>query len=387
MKWIIITFLLWRTLLFLPLLVGETFLPFNQSMDYTRIWKFTPPYSPVDSVFLYPWANFDGVHYLAIAGEGYSENGRFFPLYPLLINSISLVFGGGSEYGPVHFFVGFFLTNLFFLLSLFVLSKLLNIDYKFKISKQTIILLLLFPTTFFFVSLYTESLFLLLSLLTFYFARKKKWYLAAITGILLSATRLVGVFILPALLLEFYIQHKELFRNKEYTKAIKKGLILFLVPLGLIAFMVFSYFRYGDALNFIHTQGELFNGRVVNSLVTPFQTLYRYFKILISIPYTQYIWWTALFELITTIFAGLMLAVAWKKRVRISYVLFAACCLLLPVLSGTLSGMPRYTLILFPIYMSLALINNSKWRWLYIVVTVPLLILCTLLFSKGYFIA
>src|SRR3989304_9578488 len=43
--------------------------------------------------FLTALANFDGAHYLLIAKNGYSQYQQaFFPLYPLLIRSLSFIF-------------------------------------------------------------------------------------------------------------------------------------------------------------------------------------------------------------------------------------------------------------------------------------------------------
>lgn len=386
-KWIIIVFLLWRVFLILPLLIGEATIPYREQDGYTRIWKFIKPYPPVNSVLLYPWANFDGVHYLAIAGEGYSANGRFFPLYPISIWLLTAVFGGAAVYSAFPFFSGLILSNLFFLLALIALSKLIILDYSKEIAKKTILFLLLFPTSFFFVSLYSESLFLLLALLSFYIARKGRWWVAGIVGLLLSTSRLVGILILPSLLLELCLQSKDLFHKKDYKQLMLKALPLLLIPLGLFSFMVYSNIKWQDPINFIHAQGTLANGRSVETFVFPLQTLFRYFKIFIDFNLQQFEWWVALLEVVCTLLAGFLIFIGYKQKIRASYLLFAFLCFIIPIISGTLSGMPRYVLILFPIFFSLALLKNKKFLYLYAAISIPLLFLLTLLFSKGYFIA
>ncbi len=225
-KFILISFLIWRTALFLPLFVSELFIKYRTGYDYTNIWKFIEPYQPVSHFLLYPWANFDGVHYLLIAGQGYTNNFGFLPLFPLLI-----------RLAGAQFFSGFILSNLLFLASLFVFYKLLIFDYSNKEIRLVIISLLLFPTSFFFASIYSESLFFLLLVLSFYFARKKQWLAASICGMFLSITRIVGIFILPALIYEFIKQEKRLS---------SKLIPILLIPVGIISYGLYKglgYFR------------------------------------------------------------------------------------------------------------------------------------------------
>ena len=51
-KSIFLLFLIWRLLLFIPLLAGYQFLSYRPDADYTNIWKFIEPYSPVDHFLL-----------------------------------------------------------------------------------------------------------------------------------------------------------------------------------------------------------------------------------------------------------------------------------------------------------------------------------------------
>src|SRR5512133_3293161 len=47
--------------------------------------------------FLNPWANWDGVWYIKIAKSGYADadgSTAFFPLYPVLLRYVGVVFGG-----------------------------------------------------------------------------------------------------------------------------------------------------------------------------------------------------------------------------------------------------------------------------------------------------
>jgi Gpi18-like mannosyltransferase len=378
---IILIFLIWRILLFIPLNVADRYIPYRAGYEYTNIWYFTPSYSPVDNPALYPHANFDGVHYLSIAAKGYQDNERFFPLYPILISFTSKLFGSKTAYDTSEFFTALLLSNIFFLLSLIFLYKLLLLDFKEKVARSTLLYIILFPASFFFVSVYSESLFLLLIILSFYSARQKNWLLASIFGLLVGATRPLGIAIIPALIFEFYkgeAQDKKLF--------FRKILPLLLLPLGFIAYMIFNFFRNGNALHFLKGQTELGNSRSITALVFPLQTMYRYIKILLTVPHIQYEWWIALLEIISFIFALLLIYQVWKK-LRTSYFIFSLISFLIPTFSGTFSGLPRYILVLFPLFVALALVKNRFIKSVYLLLSILLLLILFIFFARGYYVA
>jgi len=371
-------FILWRSLLFVPLLLGALFLPYRKGYDFTNIWNYIKPYFPVLNPLLFPWANFDGVHYLSIAGQGYTNNGRFFPLYSLLIKMGTLIFGSPPAFGTIYFFTALFISNLSLFLSLIIFYKLLRLDYSEKISLYSLMFLLLFPTSFFLGSIYSESIFLLVCLLSLYFSRKEQWLLSGIFGLFASLTRIIGIVIFPILLIEFF---------KTKQKKLNHLISLFLAPLGLISYAIFNWIEWGDPLKFLKLQGELNNGRSTTAFIFPLQTIYRYIKMIFSVSPSQFEWWIVLLELCTFIFACSLIFIMWKKRIRFSYIIFTLLGLFIPVFSGTMSGLPRYILPLFPLFITLALINNKIFRICYITIGIILTFILLYFFSRGYYIA
>ena len=215
MRKIVYAFCIWRIFLFLPLVASQLFLRVRSGFDYTTPLHYINSYNPISQFLLYPWANFDGIYYLTIAGSGYTvDNAGFFPLFPFLINVTSSIFGNVKAFDPAQFLAALILVSILFLLSLILFHKLIRIDYNKEISFQSILFLLLFPVSFFLATIYSESLFFLLLVLSFYFARKDNWAFSAIFAMLLTATRLVGVAIIPALIFEFYIQNKTIVSKK-----------------------------------------------------------------------------------------------------------------------------------------------------------------------------
>lgn len=367
-------FLTWRILLFLPLILSEKLLLPRPGFDYTSPFHFLTTNNVASNFLLYPWGNFDGIYYLYIAKAGYTiDNSGFFPLYPLLIKIFSV---GESS---IQFYVALILSSVFFFLSLIMFYKLIKLDYENNTAISAILAILVFPTSFFFASIYSESFFLFLLVSSFYFARKKKWILSSLFGVLLTATRIVGIAILPALLFELYMQEK--------TFLSKKIIPILLTPLGLAAYSLFNFVNFGNAFQFITAQGTLLNNRSVDQIILFPQTVLRYLKILTTISPSIYEWWVALLELSSFSFAAVLLYTAWKKKVRASYILFALIAFAIPVSSGTFSALPRYILVLFPMFIVLALIKNKWIKLSYFVLAPILLFVLFMLFSKGYFTA
>ncbi len=376
MKKIIYLLVAWRVFLFIPLFVSQIFLKLREGFNYTTPLHYIGSHNPISHFLFYPWANFDGVYYLSIAGSGYTvDNAGFFPLFPILINFLSL---NSGVFTVQQFLVGMVLSSTLFLLSLIVFNKLLMLDYKRNISFHTILFLLLFPTSFFFVTIYSESLFFLLLIFSFYFARKENWFLSGIFAMLLTATRFVGIAIIPALLFEFFVQNK--------TFLSKKIISLLLAPIGILLYAWFNFSQWGNALHFIEAQGKVLNNRSVDEIILFPQAIFRYFKILTT-TFVNYEWWIALLELSSFIFVSSLFYVAWKKKVRASYLIFGVLAFLIPASTGTFSGLPRYVLVLFPIFIALALIKNKWIKIAYSTVGIILLFILFMLFSKGYYIS
>lgn len=389
MRFILPAFFIWRLLLFIPLFVGNVFLPYRAGYDFTNVLNKIPPESILNNFLVFPWANFDGVHYLSIAGYGYITEGQFFPLFPILIHIISSFFGSVMPFGLTSFFTALFISNLSFFIALLVFYKLVSLDFSRNIAKWSVIFLLFFPTSFYFASIYSESLFLLLSLLAFYFARKRQWVLVGIFGFLLTATRLVGIIILPVLLYEFFNQEKvkEVFKTGRWKAMLFKATPLFFMPLAFLGFAWFNWHKWGNAFYFIQNHGTLGNSRSVESIVLFPQTVIRYFKIFTALSPAQYEWWIALLEILVFVFVSIVLYLAWKKSLRFSYILYFLLAFLIPISSGTFSGLPRYVLVLFPVFITLALLKNRYAKIFYSLVGVSILLVLLVFFSRGYFVA
>src|SRR3990172_5719089 len=187
-KLIVKYFLVWRILLFAVAILVIYFLPqFGGRFPYAdRVLEITKLPS-----WIWGWGNFDGVHYLRIAQDGYRAeySQAFFPLFPILIRIFAFFLPKVPNLNtmlyvdPAYFYSGFILSNLFLVLSLVMFYKLLVIDFSKDVAKKSLILLLAFPVSFYFGAIYSESLFLLLAVGAMLCLRRERFIMA---GILIS---------------------------------------------------------------------------------------------------------------------------------------------------------------------------------------------------------
>lgn len=344
MKKLLLIALIVRLTLQLAAVLAINYLPFKPTYPHWDIALVNQ-----GPEWLWFWGGFDGVHYLNISEKGY-EYGltqAFFPLYPLLIRWLNIF--------DNRLITGLIISHLSLIGFLYYFVKLGRLDFTKETVNWAGILLLVYPASFFLFGVYTESLFLLLAAGCFYLVRRKHWGGAAALAGLASATRLVGIFLLPALLWEYYRVNKKprLMEVTKYGLVAASGLLLYLNYLGR---------RFGDWLIFIHSQPGFGAGRQVETLVLPYQVIARYAKMLLSVSPQNDIYPVLIFELAATLGLTALIIYAFVKKLRLSYLIFIIPALLLPTLTGTFASMPRYGLAAFPLFYLLGGLKNKPLK-------------------------
>jgi len=312
---------------------------------------------------LWSSANFDGEHYLGIAKRGYEtilgqSEYAFFPLFPLLVKLVTLT--GVSAYAGAH------LLNLVALLW-FALFLVKWVAKYIKNPLTLLWLVLLSPGAVYLFALYTEPLFLALAVTTFYFAEKKDWKKAILTTAFSTATRVSGVFLVLFLFLKMR-------KNKWQS--------LFGFT-GLFGYMAYLYNQTGDALAWYHAQ----SGWGKEKATWPWDTAYAYFRAVTLDFHPDLTHLVVVIEVALTVSMLYLLFKFWQSRLLDnSYKWYAFGSLALPLATGSLGSMPRFSLALFPLFLLIPSLPKLPRTIYYLLFTICFTI-GIVLFTRGYWYA
>jgi Mannosyltransferase (PIG-V) len=264
----------------------------------------------------------------------------FFPLYPLLLRSLSwltsdlIMLGAG-------------LSNIMFLLALIILHKLtLALGYSDDIASRTIFYLAIFPTSYFFSVPMTESMFLLLAVGTFYLALRNQWLGAGVVGALCSASRSNGILLLPALAVFYW--ERDGFRHWQ-----RRLLALLLIPVGLLAYMIFSWKMTGTPWAFMKAQASW--GRHLGFFLVP---LIQY----LAKPYEIAVPWNVLLLNFAAGVLSLWAGYSLIRRRAWSLATYQFLLIVMPLSTMTLLSLARYVSVFFPLFIALALATPANGK-------------------------
>jgi Gpi18-like mannosyltransferase len=291
----------------------------------------------------------DAVHYVTIAQDGYhrapfaigdhrAQEFAFFPLYPLLLWSLGHLTTDVILWGAA-------LSNLFFFLALILLYKLtLEFGYDDSVARRALFYLAAFPVSYFFSAPFTESLFVLLTVGSFLAAKREKWWLAGVIGLLASATKLTGVLLLPSLLVLSWQMYRSL--------QIKKILGLLLIPFGLFAYMFYSWWLSGDALAFKHAS-EAWGRKPEVFFIVP---VIRY---LLNTRNIAGSWNIHLLNSACVLLCVACIYILVKRR-EWAFALYTLMSIIPPLASGVMQSFERYTMGFFPVFIALGIVTTSE---------------------------
>ncbi len=376
----------------------------------------TGGFGPVGDVLAAPVARWDAAWYLTIAHYGYlpelgpftAARAAFFPLYPLLVWTVSLVGIAGA-------LAGVLVSIAALLAALYALHRLTTLELETgrlrpaiaratrtagdrEIARLALALTAFGPMAFFLSADYSESLYLALSIGVFLQARRGRWMWAGVLGGLAAATRSTGaLLLLPAATLYLYgprtdcdersrsacrgttqplrdagasaARLRQLLRPRHDLKG--DALWLALIPAGLLAFILWYWLAGGEPLEPFHAQalwGRRFAGPFVATWdagraafegvrqILSGQSTHLYFPLEGRSPFIE-----AGHNLMLFGFLALAVpaTVGVVRRLPGAYGLYVVAALALPlsypVATQPLMSIPRFLLVLFPLDMWLAI--------------------------------
>ena len=284
-------------------------------------------------------------------------NWAFFPLYPALVGGVRDLLGNL----PVMD-VATAISILASCIAAMVAWPLL--DRNIRSYTLYCAFLLCGPFSIYFTTFYTEVLFVLLTNCVLLALRRSNYLAAGAFAGLLSATRIVGVFMVLAIALQWLLEYRrgggtwrglipELWRRPEIVLA------ALLAPLGTFAYMAYLHGYMGDALAFQHVQRAW--GRVPGN---PF--LYLWIG-LTDWPKSGY--WPSTNEWLgLSAVAGLVVTAVLALQRKYAIALFCLVCLIVPLSAG-MASMLRFVVALSPVVLPVIGLLG-RWKLVFIVALV-----------------
>lgn len=329
------------------------------------------------TVLLAVWGRWDAVHYLDIATHGYQGfDMAFFPLYPFLIRIVGALAGN-------HLVAGLLISNAAFFFGLLFLYKLLEHEYDRPVARRAIFYVSVFPTAVFFSAVYSESLFFMLTVASFYYMRAHRWWLAGAIGFFAALTRVEGVLLTIPFAIEWITSSWPALRHggRERAMAFVNLAPVALIVCGLLVYMAYLWVLRADPLYFSHVQIH-WN----RHFAMPWVSVYNAFHKIAIATSGQTVATQALELAFTFLMIG-VLAFGFLS-LRPSYIAYMGLSVLAPMCTSSLMSMPRFALVLFPMFAILARWGERPWvNNVILAFSLPLLGLFTVLFADWYWVA
>jgi len=311
------------------------------------------------------WARWDSIFFLRIAEHGYETVARsvaaFFPLYPATVGVLGRVLLG-------HYVLAGVVVSLATGLGAFVLfHRIAEERLGAEGARRAVLYLAVFPMTLFLQAVYSESLYLLLCLAAFFFAERGRYLPAGIAAGLALLTRSSAVALLPALALLAW-------RSEDRRAALSR---LAVAPALFATYPLLLWAQRGDPWSFLHAQGiwarELSPAGPLGGIWDGLRAGWAGVRQLLSGSHTHSYWGAVsgtdpmrvaainLECLAALVLFAFLTVVAWR-RFGAPYGVFSAVSLALPLSFPSdrwpLLSLPRFGVVIFPLFLALATIGG-----------------------------
>ena len=185
---------------------------------------------------------------MKIAANGYAGNDgsvAFFPLYPLMVRWVGIVFDNNLVIAGILVSLACYFAAVYFL------YRLVAARYGGKVAYRTCLYLSIFPTAFYWQAVYSESMFLMLSAACILWSTEARWKLAGLAGLAAALTRSAGFLLIVPMALSYYEQRDWKLRRTDSSAA-----SLLMIPEGLMVWMAYLSLGFGKPLLFAQVQDQ-----------------------------------------------------------------------------------------------------------------------------------
>ena len=268
---------------------------------------------------------------------------------------------------------GIIASNLALIIGLAYLVALIRLDFDVLVARRTVLSVLVFPTSLFLSAVYPESLYLAMSVAAFYYARRRRWWLAGVFGAVATLARPHGILICAPLAFEYMAQ------RQFSTRAVKRDVLaLGLMPAAFVIWAAYLFVLSGVPLLVLQAGAPWHR-----QLTAPWQVLQTFF----SEPLVVHSYAHSPLDLLFASAFLVLTIVSWRL-LRPAYALYTTLLFVVMMSSGLLTSIMRYELVLFPAFVVLSVaMRNKRFRNIYVTASLGLGIVFMEAFARGLWVA
>ncbi len=316
------------------------------------------------------WVRWDSMWYEHIVNDqprfipADHSSANFFPLYSFAAWLAGLPLRLLLDHEHAFYVGGLIVSSASFLLGLKAVFRLAARLAGAEVAVRTVWLMAVFPFSFFLTAVYADAFYFCLSVWSLACAYEGRWKTACVLAVMASMTRIPGLALYPAIVLEYLRQHD--FKITALTKQLPALAILAAGPLLIGAYFAW---RYGDPIAFLHARQE---GWSRASGLLAWRRDFKYFfqgsvfscggvgECLRDFEMTRHLlgyWYVGLIpvSIAAVVYAG--------RTIGVGLTVWALTSIGMALVNG-LDGTGRFTAVLFPVFIGLAMVLRVRAAFL-----------------------
>lgn len=288
------------------------------------------------------------------------SHANFFPFYSWVSWIAALPFRALFDLEHAFFIGALIVSSVSFVLGLVAVERFTSAVAGRDVATRTVWLIAVFPFSFFFTAVYADALYFCLCAWSLVFAVEGRWYPACALAAMATMTRIPGVALIPALGLEYLRQH-----DWKIGPRAKAAVCVVILAAGPILIASYYEWRYGNPLEFVRARQVGWNRA---SGLAGYVRDFNYFFASPIFPCAgladcvkEFAPTRALLGLIylSLLPLSIVLVACAARTVGIAATTWALVSIAMSLPNG-FDGVGRFTAVLFPFFISVAMLLKNR---------------------------
>jgi hypothetical protein len=332
------------------------------------------------------WVRWDSFWYESIVNAqprflpaGHS-NANFFPFYSWVSWVVALPIRAFLDPERAFYIGALIVSSVSFFMGLKAVDRIATQLAGRDVAIRAVWLIAVFPFSFFLTAVYADALYFCLCAWSLVFAYEKRWEPACALAAMAAMTRIPGIALFPALGLEYLRQ-----QNFQLPSIKRSALLVAILAIAPIVLGSYFYWRYGDPIAFLHARQSGWNrASGVAGLLRDWKYFFQgpVFDCAGIVECVKEFGPTR--HLLGVFYVALLpvsvgLTVIAARTLGAGLTVWALLSVAMSLVNG-FDGVGRFTAVLFPVFISLAMLLRK--RWLFVTVCLASLPFLLLLFAQ-----